>query len=101
MIDLLGNRVEAHLVLRKATAQAGLLVLGDTGVRGNIKLARSLTEPLQVAMDNGARRALIPIENKRRFLKGNPELLEQVDPLFFGDLRQIAFKALALTLSCS
>ena len=43
----------------------GLLVLGDMSVQGNIKPLRSLTEPLQVAKDNGAKRALIPIENKR------------------------------------
>jgi ATP-dependent Lon protease len=29
---------------------------------------RSLAEPLQVAMDNGARKALILLENKRDFL---------------------------------
>ena len=45
-----------------------LLVLGDMSVQGNIKPLRSLTEPLQVAKDNGAKRALIPIENKRNFL---------------------------------
>ena len=38
-------------------------------VQGNIKPLRSLVEPLQVAMDNGAKRALIPIENKRNFLE--------------------------------
>jgi ATP-dependent Lon protease len=26
-------------------------------------------EPLQLAMDNGAKRALIPLENKRSFLE--------------------------------
>ncbi len=107
VIDLLGNRVEAEIgvaffiaaysILRKTPAQAGLLVLGDTSVQGNIKPIRSLTEPLQVAMDNGARRALIPIENKRQFLEVNPDVLEQVDPIFFGDLRQAAYKALSLT----
>ncbi|MCP4659285.1 MAG: ATP-dependent Lon protease, partial [bacterium] len=75
VIDLLGNRVEAELgvaffvacysILRKAAPQPGLLVLGDMSIQGNVKPVRSLTEPLQVAMDNGARRALVPIENKR------------------------------------
>src|SRR5260370_12714152 len=49
-----------------------LLVLGDMSVQGNIKPLRSLTEPLQVAKDNGAKRALIPIENKRSFLDVTP-----------------------------
>jgi ATP-dependent Lon protease len=106
VIDLLGNKVEAELgvaffvaaysVLRKAPPQPGLLVLGDMSVQGNVKPVRSLTEPLQVAMDNGAKRALIPIENKRQFLEVNPDVLEHVDPIFYGDLRQAAFKALGL-----
>ena len=106
VIYLLGNHVDAEVgvafyvaaysILRKATPQSGLLVLGDMSIQGNIKPARSLTEPLQVAMDNGARRALVPIENKRQFLEVNPDVLERVDPIFYGDLRQAAFKALGL-----
>ena len=78
VIDLLGNRVEAEIgvaffvasysALRKAPVSPALLVLGDMSVQGNIKPLRSLTEPLQMAKDNGAKRALIPIENKRNFL---------------------------------
>jgi ATP-dependent Lon protease len=107
VIDLLGNRVEAELgvaffvaafsILRKAPPQAGLLVLGDMSVQGNIKAVRSLTEPLQVAMDNGARRVLVPVANKRQFLEVNADVLERVDPIFYGDVRQAAFKALGLT----
>jgi ATP-dependent Lon protease len=106
VIDLLGNKVEAEIgvaffvaaysILRKASPQPGLLVLGDMSIQGNIKPVRSLVEPLQVAMDNGAKRALIPIENKRQFLEVNPDVLEQVDPIFYGDLGQAAFKALGL-----
>ncbi len=105
-IDLLGNKVEAELgvaffvatysILRKSGPQPGLLVLGDMSVQGHIKAVRSLVEPLQVGMDNGAKRALIPIENKRQFLEVNPDVLERVDPVFYGDLRQAAFKALGL-----
>ena len=65
-------------------------------VQGNIKPLRSLAEPLQVAMDNGAKRALIPIENKRNFLDVSADVVEHVDPIFYGDLRQAAFKALGL-----
>jgi ATP-dependent Lon protease len=106
-IDLLGNNVEAEIgvaffiaaysILRKAAPQPGLLVLGDMSIQGNIKPVRSLVEPLQVAMDNGAKRALVPVENKRQFLEVNPDVLERVDPIFYGDLRQAAFKALGLS----
>jgi ATP-dependent Lon protease len=104
VIDLLGNKVEAEIgvaffvaaysALRKSPPQPALLVLGDMSIQGNIKPVRSLTEPLQVTMDNGGKRALIPIENKRQFLEVNPDVLEQVDPVFFGDMRQAAFKRL-------
>ena len=107
VIDLLGNRVEAEIgvgffvavysAIRKAQPQPGLIVLGDMSVQGNIKPVRSLMEPLQVAMDNGAKRAMIPIENKRQFMEVSTEVLENEGPVFFGDLRQAAFKGLGLT----
>ena len=105
-IDLLGNRVEAEVgvaflvaafsALRKASPQPGLLVLGDMSIQGNIKPVHSLMEPLQVAMDNGAKRALIPIENKRSFFDVSADVLENVDPIFYGEVKQGAFKALGL-----
>jgi len=106
-IDLLGNNVEAEIgvaffvacysILRKAASIPALLVLGDMSIQGNIKPLRSLVEPLQVAMDNGAKKALIPIENKRHFFDVNATVLETVDPVFYGDLRSAAFKSLGLT----
>ncbi len=104
VINLLGNKVESEVgvaffiatfsALRKTSPQAGLLVLGDMSIQGNIKPVHSLVEPLQVAMDNGAKRALIPIENKRSFFDVSAEVLENVDPIFYGEVKQGAFKAL-------
>ncbi|MDZ4248385.1 MAG: protease Lon-related BREX system protein BrxL, partial [Patescibacteria group bacterium] len=106
VIDLLANRVEAEVgvaffvacysAMRKAPATAALLVLGDMSVQGNIKPLRSLTESLQVAKDNGAKRALIPIENKRSFLEVPADVVEHVDPIFYGDPKTAAMKVLGL-----
>ena len=71
--------------------------LGDISVQGNIKPLRSLVEPLQVAKDNGAKRALIPIENKRNFLDVSADIMEHVDPIFYGDPKTAAMKVLGLT----
>jgi ATP-dependent Lon protease len=105
-IDLLANRVEAEVgvaffvacysAMRKAPVNPALLVLGDMSVQGNIKPLRSLTEPLQIAKDNGAKRALIPIENKRNFLDVSADIMEQVDPIFYGDPKTAAMKVLGL-----
>ncbi len=104
LIDLLANRVEAEIgvalfvaaysALRKAPVSPALLILGDMSVQGNIKPLRSLTEPLQVAKDNGAKRALIPIENKRNFLDVSADIMEQVDPIFYGDPKTAAMKVI-------
>jgi ATP-dependent Lon protease len=103
VLDLLGKRVEGEIgvafcvaclsALRKAPVTAGLLVLGDMSLQGNVKPLRSLVEPLQIAMDNGARRALIPIENKRNFLDVPSDVMERVDPVFYGDPKTAALKA--------
>jgi len=66
-------------------------------IQGNIKSMRSLVEPLQIAMENGARRALIPLENKRNFLEVSGDIVERVDPIFYSDPMTAAMKALGMT----
>jgi len=106
-IDLLSNHVpcEAGVALivavysaiKKQSVLAGLVILGDLSIQGNIKSLRSLVEPLQVSMDNGARRALVPLENKRNFLEVSGDIVERVDPIFFSDPMTAAMKALGMT----
>jgi len=105
-IDLLNNHVpcEAGIALivavyssvKKQSVLSGLVVLGDLSIQGNIKSMRSLAEPLQVGMDNGARRALVPLENKRNFLEVSGDIVECVDPIFFSDPMTAAMKALKM-----
>lgn len=106
-IDLLSNHVpcEAGIALviavysaiKKHSVLPALMILGDLSIQGNIKSVRSLAEPLQVGMDNGARRALIPLENKRNFLDVSADIMERVDPIFYGDPMTGAMKALGMT----
>lgn len=105
-IDLLTNRIScdagiAVLVaivsaLKKTPVQPALVILGDLSIQGNIKPVTSLAEPLQVAMENGARRALIPLGNKRNFLEVSGDIVEKVDPVFFSDPQMAGMKALGL-----
>jgi ATP-dependent Lon protease len=105
-IDLLSNRVpcEAGIALvvavysaiKRQSVLAGLVILGDLSIQGNIKAVRTLAEPLQVSMDNGARRALVPLENKRNFLEVSGDIVERVDPVFFSDPMTAAMKALGM-----
>ena len=105
-IDLFGNKIicEAGVAfivaicsaIKKVQAMPGLVILGDLSIQGNIKAVQSLVEPLQMAMENGARRALIPLENKRNFLEVPGEIMETVDPIFYSDPQTAVMKALAL-----
>ena len=87
VIDLLGNKAEAEI--GAALFHRRLLELAQGGPRAGAARARrheyprqhqavrSLVEPLQVAMDNGAKRALIPIEKRRnlpRCFRGCPRV---------------------------
>lgn len=105
-VDLLANRVAGEIgvafliacisAFRRAPVMPALVVFGDLSVQGNVKPVRSLTEPLQIAMDNGAKRALVPIENKRSFLEVSADIVEHVDPIFFGDPKTAVMKVLGL-----
>jgi ATP-dependent Lon protease len=68
--------IAIYSALKKHSVLPALVILGDLSIQGNIKAVRSLAEPLQVGMDNGARRALIPLENKRHFLEVSGDIVE-------------------------
>lgn len=62
-----------------------------------LKPLRSPTEPLQAAKNNGAKRALTPIENKRNFLDVSADIMEHVASIFFGNPKTAAMEVLELT----
>jgi ATP-dependent Lon protease len=105
-IDLLTNRVSCDAgiglvvavfsALKQQPVLPGLLILGDLSIQGNIKKVRSLIEPLQVGMDNGAKRAIIPLENKRDLLEVPGDIIERVDSIFYGDPFIAAKKAMGI-----
>jgi ATP-dependent Lon protease len=107
VIDLLNNSIEGEIgiaffvaafsALRRSPVTAATLVLGDMSIQGNIKPLRSLVEVLQLVKDNGGKRALIPVENKRHFLEVSADIVEHVDPVFYGEPRAAALKALGVS----
>jgi ATP-dependent Lon protease len=85
--------VALYSLLREMPVQAGLVVLGEMTIQGNILPVRQLTEPLRVIMDNGAKKVLIPLSNKRDFFEVPGEVVEKVDPIFYSEPLQAALKA--------
>jgi ATP-dependent Lon protease len=106
VIDLLSNHVPCeagvalfvavYSALQKRPSVPALVILGDMSIQGNLKAVRTLTEPLRLAMENGAHRALVPIENKRSLLEVPADVIDQVDPIFYSDPLTAALKGLGL-----
>ena len=86
--------IALYSLLREKPPLAGLVVLGEMTIQGNILPIRSLIEPLQVILDNGAKKVLVPISNKRQLLEVPGDLLERVDPIFYSDPITAALKAI-------
>jgi ATP-dependent Lon protease len=55
-----------------------------------------LTEHLQVAMDNGARRVLLPAENKRDLADIPSDILDKIQISFYSDPLNAAYRALGM-----
>lgn len=88
--------VALYSLLRNQPVQAGLVVLGQMTIHGNILPLHSVAEALQAIMDNGAKKVLIPVENKRHLLEVPADVLDAIDPIFYGDPLTAALKACGL-----
>ncbi len=88
--------VALYSALKAKSVIPSLVILGQVTIQGNISPLRSLAEILQTVMDNGAKRVLIPLENRRQFLDVSPDILEKVDSIFYSDPLTAALKGLGL-----
>jgi len=88
--------IALYSLLRDKPTLGGLVVLGEMTIQGSILPLRSLVDPLQVIVDNGAKKVLIPISNKRQVLEVPGDLLEKVDPIFYSDPLSAALKAIGV-----
>ncbi len=105
-IDLSGGRVAAACGVAFLTAMlsaigerrilAGTVVLGDLTIQGNVRQLPSITEVLQIALENGAQRALLPIGNKAQFSSLPEDVVEGLDIIFYGDVDRAVAKTLEL-----
>jgi ATP-dependent Lon protease len=105
-VDLSGARIECPCgvafyvavmsAIQNRRTQAGTVVMGDLTIQGNLKGVPSIAEPLQVALENGALRALVPISNKSQFGALPEETVEKLDVIFYGDVDRAVLKAIEM-----
>ena len=89
--------VALYSILREKATLPALVVVGQVSIQGHLTSIRSLPEALQAAMDNGARRVLLPVESRRQFLEVPGDVIERVDPIFYADPITAVAKGLGLT----
>jgi ATP-dependent Lon protease len=72
------------------------VVVGEMSVSGLLQKVANLTERLELASDSGAKRVLMPSENKRDIADVPDDLLNRIQPVFYTDPMHAAIRALRL-----
>ena len=72
------------------------VVLGEMSVGGILMRVSNLVERMQLALDSGAKRILLPSENKRDLPDVPDTLLNKIQPVFYMDPTNAAIRAMGL-----
>src|SRR5436190_24006133 len=72
------------------------VVVGEMSVRGLLQKVSSLPERLQLALESGAKKILIPSENKRDLADVPDEVLDKLQPIFYTSPINAAIRAMGL-----
>jgi len=71
----------------------GMVILGQMSIHGVLGRVEGLGDKLRIAMDAGAKRILLPTENKRDFADLPAEVIDKLRIEFYSEPIQAAFKA--------
>jgi ATP-dependent Lon protease len=72
------------------------VVAGEMSVRGTLRSVDSLAERMELARDAGAKKILVPSENKRDLMDVPDEILNRLQPVFYTDPINAAIRAMGL-----
>ncbi len=72
------------------------IVVGEMTVKGLLRRVENLPERLELAREAGAKRILIPSENKRDLADVPDEVLNKLEPVFYTDPIHAAIRAMRL-----
>jgi ATP-dependent Lon protease len=75
---------------------SSLAVLGEITISGTVLKVEELASVLQVCLDCGAKKVLMPITSATDFATVPSELLGKVDPIFYTTAQEAVFKALGV-----
>jgi len=82
-------------VLSRPTAPQ-LVVLGEMSIHGVLMRVDSLADKLKISLDAGAKRVMVPTENKRDFADLPGDVIDKLQIVFYSDPINAAFRAMGL-----
>ena len=77
-------------------ALANLAVLGEISISGTIIKTEDLANVLQVCLDSGAKKVLLPITSAADLVSVPPELVGAFSLIFYSSPQEAVFKALGV-----
>lgn len=83
------------IAIQKSTVSS-LAVLGDISVSGTVSKVENLANTLQVCLDSGAKKVLLPITSAVDLGSVPPELVGCFNLIFFSNAEDAVFKALGV-----
>ena len=85
----------SSIALTKSTI-AGLAIIGDISISGTVNKVEDLAAVLQVCVDSGAKKVLIPISSASDFGTVPADLLSAIQPIFYSTPQEAVFRALGV-----
>ena len=85
----------SSIALGKPTV-AGLAIIGDFTIGGMVVKVDDLAAILQVCVDSGAKKVLIPISSATDFGAVPADLLSSIQPIFYSTPEEAVFRALGV-----
>lgn len=77
-------------------ALSSMVILGEITISGTVLKVEELANVLQVCLDSGAKKVLMPITSAADFAQVPSDLLGKVDPIFYTTAQEAVFKALGV-----
>lgn len=82
--------------ITRKSIQPQTVVIGSMSIGGTIIKTDSLADALQIAVDSGAKKVLIPVSNMVELVTVPPELFTKLQLIHYNDPADAAFKALGV-----
>jgi len=85
----------SSIALGKPTV-SGLAVIGEITISGTVNKVEDLAAVLQVCVDSGAKKVLIPISSATDFGSVPADLLSAIQPIFYSTPEEAVYRALGV-----